>query len=319
MDRTLVRKAFVKTLGAAGLGLGNVVSRKGGLPVAARQDEPMRFLDVPGARLSYAIQGSGPVLLMIPGAGGAAGRGPTISELAKRYTVVTYDRRGFSRSTLDGPQDYARRLGTDADDVRRLLEHVSDKPATIFGSSSGGIVALEVLARHPSVVRTLIPHEPPAVRLLPDGQDWIDFIYGVYALYRQSGIEPAITMFREAFVESDRQAMADHNREVRERDPRSADQMRANAAYWFEHELRQYPAVDLDLDALAMHAERIVPMAGRESAGFPCYEVTVALGTKLNRDVTELPGGHIPFITQPAEFVGALVRALEQTGQAAQT
>jgi predicted alpha/beta-fold hydrolase len=80
---------------------------------------------------------------MIPAAGGDGGVFAMVSEhLATHYTVLTYDRRGFSRSRLDGPQDYGHRLQTDADDARRLIEHVSDEPATIFGTSSGGIVAL---------------------------------------------------------------------------------------------------------------------------------------------------------------------------------
>jgi hypothetical protein len=98
---------------------------------------------------------------------------------------------------------------------------------------------LEVLIRHPSVVRTLVPHEPAAVRLLPDGQKWVDFFFGVYDLYRQSGMEPALQKFREqAFADSDRHQMASA--------PKNEYTV-ANATYWFEHELRQYPAVDLDL------------------------------------------------------------------------
>ncbi|MFC0109344.1 hypothetical protein [Kibdelosporangium aridum] len=38
-----------------------------------------------------------------------------------------------------------------------------------------------------------------------------------------------------------------------------APENEANAAYSFEHELRRYPAVDLDLDALIARADRIVP------------------------------------------------------------
>src|SRR3546814_592895 len=145
------------------------------------QTDPQRevhkgFLEVPGARLYYETYGSGPVMLMVPGATGSAYSFQRVREhLAARYTVATYDRRGFSRSQLDGQQDYDRRLETDANDVRRLIEHSSDKPAILFGSSSGGIIVLEVLARHPSVVRTLVPHEPAAVRLLPDGQKRVDF------------------------------------------------------------------------------------------------------------------------------------------------
>jgi transcriptional regulator GlxA family with amidase domain len=38
----------------------------------------------------------------------------------------------------------------------------------------------------------------------------------------------------------------------------------ANAAYWMEHELGQYPRVELDLDALATHARQLVPACGRD-------------------------------------------------------
>ncbi len=167
-------------------------------------------LKVPGARLYYETRGSGPLMIMVPGANGEANVFKWVAErLAADYTVVTYDRRGFSRSQLDGPQDYDRRIESDADDVRRLIEHLSDKPATVFGASSGGIIALEVLTRHPSVVRTLVPYEPAAVKQLPDGQKWIGFFFELYDLYRQSGPEPAIRRFREqAFAESDRRVMA---------------------------------------------------------------------------------------------------------------
>ena len=270
----------------------------------------MGVLDVAGARLYFETQGSGPLMVMVPGATGTADSFKGVRDhLAAHYTVVTYDRRGFSRSRLYEPQDYEHRLETDADDVRRLIEHVSDEPATVFGVSSGGVIVLDVLTHHPSVVRTLVPFEPAAVRLLPDGQQWVDFFCGIYNLYRHSGIEPALKTFRaHAFAESDRQIMA------RARDPKNGEYILANATYWFEHELRQYPAVDLDLEALKAHADRIVLVAGRESRGYPAYEVNVELGRKLGRDVIELPGGHVGYMTQPAAFAREVVQALARTG-----
>lgn len=263
----------------------------------------MSILEVPGARLYYEIHGSGPLMLTIPGASGTGDAFRRVAEhLAAVYTVIIYDRRGFSRSQLDGPQDYTHRLETDAEDARLLIERLSDEPATVFGASSGAIVALEILTRHPSTVRTLVPHEPPAVRLLADGQKWIDIFFEAYDLYRQSGMEPALKKFREqAFAESDRQAMA--------RAPKSEYSL-ANAAYWFEHELRQYPAVNFDLEALKAHADRIVLTAGRESRGYPCHEVSVELAKKLGLDLIELPGGHVGPVAQPAEFAREFLRAL---------
>jgi acetyltransferase/esterase len=257
----------------------------------------MGNLEVPGARLHYQTYGSGPLLLMVPGANGSADASSAVAEyLAAQYTVVTYDRRGFSQSQLDGPQDYDHRLKTDADDVWRLVEHLSQEPAIVFGSSSGAIVALELLTRHASAVGTLVPFEPPAVGQLTEGQKWLDFFSSVYDLYRQSGPQMALHKFREqAFAESDRQVTAhtmDHSDRAR---------MVANATYWFEHELCQYPAVELDLDVLKAHADRIVLAVGRESRGYPAYQVNVELAKKLGKDVIELSGGHLGFVShQPS-------------------
>jgi acetyltransferase/esterase len=69
----------------------------------------MDTFDVPGARLYYETHGSGPLLVMIPGASGAADGFRRVAEqLGAHYTVAIYDRRGFSRSQLTGEQDYDR-------------------------------------------------------------------------------------------------------------------------------------------------------------------------------------------------------------------
>jgi acetyltransferase/esterase len=149
---------------------------------------------------------------------------------------------------------------------------------------------------------------------LADGQRWLDFFSSMYDLYRQSGPQMALHKFREqAFAESDRQVMArtmDHDDRVR---------MVANATYWFEHELRQYPAVNLDLDVLKAHADRIVFAVGRDSRGYPAYEVNVELAEKLGKDMLELPGGHLGFVSQPAEFARELVEALARQARGVRT
>lgn len=262
----------------------------------------MTALDVPGARLYYEVHGHGPLVTMVPGASGVADSFRAVAtHLAAHYTVVLYDRRGFSRSKLEGPQDYTHRLQTDADDVRRLIEHVGDAPAIVFGASSGGIVALDALTRFPEVVDTVVPYEPPAVLQLPNGKNWVDFFHEIYDLYRQVGIGSAMQQFRErAFPETDRQVMA------------QAPACAANAVYWFEHELRQYPSVELDLEALRSHADRVVLAVGREAQGYPAHEVNVVLGRQLGRDPIELPGGHVGCMAHPVEFARELTHALTQ-------
>src|SRR6266852_6405060 len=126
-------------------------------------------LAVPGASLYYEVRGSGPVLLMMPGGPADAGNFRHIAEqLAPNYTVVTYDPRGLSHSTLDGPVRDERIVEIFADDVHRLLTATAKEPAFVFGSSGGAVIGLELVARHPEQVRIFVSHEPPAPALLPD-------------------------------------------------------------------------------------------------------------------------------------------------------
>lgn len=61
-------------------------------------------LQAPGASLYYEVRGAGPVLLLIAGGNGDTGPyQPVADHLASRRTVVSYDRRGFSRSPLAEP------------------------------------------------------------------------------------------------------------------------------------------------------------------------------------------------------------------------
>jgi pimeloyl-ACP methyl ester carboxylesterase len=269
------------------------------------EGQTMSILAVPGARLYYELRGTGPLLALVPGAKGEAGTYQHLAEeLSGRYRVVTYDRRGFSHSHLAGPQD-DQRLAADTDDLRSLITQLTDQPATVFGNSSGAIVALELLTHYPELVRTVVAHEPPAVNLLPDAVAWWDFFDSVYDTYRTSGIPAAMRQFATAFSDADRRAL--HRQAMR---PDNSQYREANASYWMEHELRQYPRVDLDLDALAAHVDRLVLAGGRDSRGGLAYRTSQALAGKLGLDLLELPGGHFGCVTQPTEFAAELIEAL---------
>ena len=266
----------------------------------------MSILKVPGAQLYYEISGNGPLLILIPG---ARGEGevfrPLTHLLSAQYQVVIYDRRGFSRSELDGSQDYDRRLFTDADDVRRLIEYLTDKPATVFGSSSGAIVALEVLIHSPERTQTVVAHEPPAVSLLPDAAKWLAFFDGVYATYREAGVPKAMQQFTSgAFGSADNRLMERARRE------HTNEYTLSNARYWMEHELRQYPRVELDLATLTAHAGRLVLAGGRDAQDRVAYQPNRMLAQKLGLDIVNLPGGHLGFVAYPAEFAKELLDAL---------
>ncbi|MFI6920627.1 alpha/beta fold hydrolase [Nonomuraea spiralis] len=154
-----------------------------------------KTLQVPGARLHYEVRGSGPLLLMIPGAPADAGTLTALATmLADRYTVVTYDQRGLSRSPLTGPP-----ADTDvtvfAADASRLLAALTDEPAYVLGNSGGALTALELAARHPEQVRALVVHEPPLPELLPDRDQWRAAFQDVHDTYRDHGAGAAMGKF----------------------------------------------------------------------------------------------------------------------------
>src|SRR5262249_17313452 len=77
------------------------------------------------------------ILLLIHPAGGDAHAFDAIADdLADRYTVVTYDRRGLSRSRLEDPEQ-TQRVETHADDAHRLLALLGNEPAYVLGTSGG--------------------------------------------------------------------------------------------------------------------------------------------------------------------------------------
>ena len=106
--------------------------------------------------------------------------------LAEHYTVVTYDPRGFARSTIDDPDQDAE-PDLVADDVRRVLEVVVDGPAHVFGCSGGAVTGLALVARYPGQVRTLVAHEPPLALLLPEADEARAGMHDIYDIYRNSG------------------------------------------------------------------------------------------------------------------------------------
>ncbi len=116
-----------------------------------------RTLEVPGASLYYEIRGSGPVLILIALRGDSVGFASIAPLLASDYTVVTYDPRGISRSTIeDSSQDASPDLI--ADDVHRLLTVVLQNQRMCSEAAAARLrdlhLPLLVQARHAAWSRT---------------------------------------------------------------------------------------------------------------------------------------------------------------------
>lgn len=82
-----------------------------------------------------------------------------VEGLAARYRVIAIDVRGHGRSDKPrGPYSIAMFAG----DVAKAIEKLGAKPAHVVGVSMGGMIGLELAARDPSSVRSLIAINNPA-------------------------------------------------------------------------------------------------------------------------------------------------------------
>ena len=262
------------------------------------------LLDVPGARLHLEVQGSGPTLLLVGHPMGALGFARLAPWLADRYTVVTYDPRGFARSTIDDPDQDAE-PDLLADDARRVLEAVGGTPALVFGSSGGAVTGLALVARHPDHVRTLVAHEPPLALLLPGADEARAAMHEIYDTYLDEGIGAAWDRFG-SFT-----GMADPaGDEPAERPPPSPGEV-AMSRRFFGHGLLPIACYDPDLAAVEAAPARVVVAAGAESTGQFPQRTAVALAGRLGTTLLTFPGGHTGFVTDPEGCAAVLRSALD--------
>ena len=89
-----------------------------------------------------------------------------VPDLAASRQVLTYDRRGHSRSERPDPPASRR---THEDDLVALVEALDLGPALLVGNSYGASIALGVAARRPDLVRAVSVHEPPLVDAVAPG------------------------------------------------------------------------------------------------------------------------------------------------------
>jgi pimeloyl-ACP methyl ester carboxylesterase len=276
-----------------------------------------RTLKVPGANLYYEIRGSGPVLLLIcGGVYDAAGYAGLAQQLANRYTVVTYDRRGNSRSPLDGPQEQ-QSIEVHGDDAHRVLAAVgvtAGEPARVFGNSSGAMIGLELAARHPEQVRTVVAHEPPIFELLPDRDHWRAVMRDVEDTFTAKGAEPAGEILNAALQMSgggqeDDRAPGGGPALQGEPDPETMQMMARmgqNFVFFIGYEVPPFARYTPDIAALRASPVRVTMAVGEASRGEPPYRAAFAVAERLGTEPVVFPGDHGGFGSEALAFAAKL-------------
>ncbi len=124
------------------------------------------FVQSDGEEIYHEVSGEGECIVFCHGAGGNhASWYQQVPAFARGYRLITWDQRGFGRST-----NRADRAGPRAavKDLVTLLNHVGVERAHLVGQSMGGWAILGFALEHPERVRSLVFANTVAGIQLPD-------------------------------------------------------------------------------------------------------------------------------------------------------
>ena len=109
-----------------------------------------------GIQMHYEVTGSGfPLMFVHEFAGDCRSWDPQVQFFARRYTVVTYNARGYPPSEVpEDPAAYSQQMAVD--DLSSLMRHLQIERAHLCGLSMGGFAVLHFGFQHPEMARSLV-------------------------------------------------------------------------------------------------------------------------------------------------------------------
>lgn len=255
-----------------------------------------------------------PALLLFGSPMDAVGFGTLANHFTDR-PVVTYDPRGSGRNPTDTtdltPEEHA-------EDLHRLIGELGAGPVDLFGTSGGAVSALALAAAHPDDVRRVVAHEPPTAALLSDREGILAAVRDIRETYARDGQGPAMAKFI-ALVMVDGPLPADYLDRPGP-DPAAFGLPDQDDGSRTDPLMRNMPATNVyepDFDALAALGDRLIVVAGVESAEQIAARGARSVAERFGIPVTEYPGGHDGFLGgeygqhgKPDEFAAALRASL---------
>lgn len=256
---------------------------------------------VNGTSIYWEIAGDdGDPLVLVHGSwGDHENWASVVPALSRSFRVLTYDRRGHSRSERPAGQGSVRE---DVADLAALLEELRHAPAHVVGSSFGASIVLRLAAAQPHLFRSLIVHEPPLFGLLKDeaaAQKPLsavrERISAVVSLLTAGDFKGGAQRFVEtiAFGPGAWSELPDEVRET----------FVFNAPTWLD-EIRDPEALEIDLSGLgAFSAPALLTNGDQSPPFFPLVVERIAAVMPNATTRTYHGAGHVPHLSHSEEYV----------------
>ncbi len=242
--------------------------------------------------LHHEVIGSGPPVLFIPGATGDAGHFTrTAAALADEFTAIAYDRRGCSRSA--DRDDEPMSIAADADDVAALIAELGVAPALAFGTSGGGDILLELVARRPDVLAGAIVHEPALVTLMEQPLD-----ERLARIAELGKVDPRRAM--EAFIR-----LHTDDATFEALDPQLRERMLGNGARFFAQELGAFLSYVPDVEGIRESGVALRVLTSDRGVP-PLVDAAARLAGRLGLEARSVEGHHAPYLQHPEAFAEQL-------------
>jgi pimeloyl-ACP methyl ester carboxylesterase len=254
-----------------------------------------------GVNLYWELTGSnGDPLVLVHGSWGDHHNWDSVvNELSKTFRVLTYDRRGHSKS------ERLKETGNteqDVSDLIALIEFLGLSPAHIAGNSFGAAIVLKTAARQPDIFRSLIVHEPPLFGLLkniPDAQSALQTVNiqskAVTDLIEKGENEAAAEKFVETIAIGPGGWM---------QLPLQLQQTFIyNATTWYE-ELQDPESLKIDTSKLSKFNKPALISGGTQSPPFFSYVIDIITKAIPGAKRFVFEGeGHVPHFSNPQKYV----------------
>lgn len=251
------------------------------------------YLEKEDVSLYYEVKGTGEPLLLIHGVVVDAGLYDRTSELlAKYFKVITYDRRGNSRSKLKGNHVFS--MDSQAEDIRDILDELGLENTYIVGCSAGAVVGEHFLEKYPERVRHLIMYEPAMLKFMENEPGLKEWVENINRLVEKRKFSNAILRFAEHIASFDT------------RSPRKGTEVSfremGNHEYALSCEFPGLIAYTPDLKKMKEQAAKITLAAGEKSGDTVYARAAAQLAQEIGKKEIYYPGYHNLPYDLPTEF-----------------